>query len=171
MKAYVVDENVPIVANDSGRRIRVAPQANDACCLACVQVLRKIVKSGILIIDALDEVTNKYRTRLQYKGQPGVGDAFYKHVVDHQYNRKRVRRISVTRHDDREFEEFPAVEALATFDRSDRIFVALALAAPENPEVLNALDSDYSEHDEALKSVGVKVRELCPQCIRRGRGA
>jgi hypothetical protein len=37
MKAYVVDENVPIVANDSTHPEPKAPQADKACRLACVQ--------------------------------------------------------------------------------------------------------------------------------------
>ena len=169
MKAYVIDENVPIVANDIVRPVKIATQADDACRLACVQALRKAVKSGIVIVDTLGEVLEKYRAKLQYKGQPGVGDAFYKHVVDHQFNRKRVRRTAVPRHSKREFEHFPEVDALATFDRSDRIFVALAIASPEAPEILNSVDSDYTEHRIPLASAGVKVREICPQCIRISR--
>jgi hypothetical protein len=166
MKAYVIDENVPIVANDNVRRVRIAPQADDACRLACIRMLRKIVKSGLVVVDTAGEVIDKYRSQLQYRGQPGVGDAFYKHVVDHQFNQKKVRQTLVLKHDERGFEDFPAAEELATFDRSDRIFIALALASPESAEILNALDSDYSEHGEALTNVGVKVREICPQCIR-----
>jgi hypothetical protein len=65
MKAYVVDENVPIVANDSVRREPKAPQADVACRLACVQMLLRIVKSGILIIDSVGEVLEAYLGHLQ----------------------------------------------------------------------------------------------------------
>jgi hypothetical protein len=60
--------------------------------------------------------------------------------------------------------------ALKTFDPSDRIYVALALAALERPHILNAVDSDYAEHKAALEAVGVRVDEISPQCIRKSRG-
>jgi hypothetical protein len=170
MNAYVVDENVPIVANDSVRSEPKAPQADKRCRIACVQALNCIVKSGILIIDSEGEVLENYRAYLQHKGQPGVGDAFYKHVIDHQFNRKKVRRILIAKNAQHEFEDFPADPALATFDPSDRVYVALAVAAPEKPHILNAVDSDYSEHKTALEGVGVHVYEVCPQCIRKRQG-
>jgi len=170
MKAYVVDENVPIVANDSVRLEPKAPQADIDCRLACVQALRSIVKSGILIVDSAGEVLENYRRHLQHRGQPGVGDAFFKHIIDHHFNRRKVRRVSLVKNAKRGFEAFPAEAALATFDRSDRIYIALALAALEKPHVLNAVDSDYCEHKAALGGAGVHVHEICPQCIRKPRG-
>jgi hypothetical protein len=169
MNAYVLDENVPIVANDSVRSKPKAAQADMACRLACVQALKCVVQSAIIIIDSAGGVLERYRVYLQHRGQPGVGDAFFKHIIDHQYNRKKVRRIALTRHPHREFEEFPVDASLETFDLSDRIFVALALAAPENPQILNAVDSDYIEHKTALESAGVHVHEICPQCLRKPR--
>jgi hypothetical protein len=112
-------------------------------------------------------VLEKYRRYLQHKGQPGVGDAFFKHVIDHQYNPKKIRRIRIEENADRIFEAFPADASLATFDRSDRVFVTLALVARGNPRILNAVDSDYAEHKAVLEGVGVLVHELCPNCIRR----
>jgi hypothetical protein len=168
MNAYLVDENVPIVANDTIRPQPKAPQADNVCRLACVQALRSVVKSGILVIDDAGEVLENYRRHLNRRCQPGVGDAFFKHIIDHQFNRRKVRRIPMAKNAHGEFEAFPADDAsLATFDHSDRIFVALALAAADHPHILNAVDSDYSEHKKALETVGVHVRELCPQCIRK----
>jgi hypothetical protein len=169
MSAYVVDENVPIVANDSVHPNPKSPQADNLCRLDCVKALRQIVRSGILIIDTAGEVVNKYRRHLRPRGQPGVGDAFFRHIINHQFDRRKVRRISLARNAQAEFEAFPVDTALATFDPSDRIYVALAVAAPERPSILNAVDSDYAEHKAALEGVGVYVYEICPQCIRKVR--
>lgn len=167
MTAYVVDENVTIVANDQARPQPKAPQADLVCRLACIRALRAVVRAGVVIIDDEGEVLALYRKYLSGSGQPGVGDAFLKHLSDHQFDRRKVRRIALTRNDDREFEEFPMDSRLRTFDRADRIFVALAVAAPENPVVLNAVDSDYDEYAEALAAEGVRVRELCRKCLRK----
>ena len=95
MPAYVVDENVPIVANDSSRRKPKTPQADRACRDACTRALTSVVKEGILIIDSDGVVLENYRRHLQHKGQPGIGDAFFKHVVDRQFDRRKVRRIPI----------------------------------------------------------------------------
>lgn len=80
MNAYVVDENVPIVANDYVRAEPRAPQADNTCRLACIQALRRAVKSGIIVIDDAGDILEHYRQHLRHHGQPGVGDAFFKHV-------------------------------------------------------------------------------------------
>jgi hypothetical protein len=167
MNAYVVDENVPIVANDSNRPQPKAPQADVACRLACVLALKRVVKSGILVIDSAGEVLDNYRRHLQHRGQPGVGDAFFRHVFNNQFNPKHVHRISIARSAEGGYEDFPADEVLRAFDPSDRIFVTLALVAPEDPRILNAVDSDYAEHKSRLEAIGVRVQELCLHCIRQ----
>jgi hypothetical protein len=170
MPAYVVDENVPIVANDSSRQTLGTPQADAACRDACVRALNSAVKSGLVVIDDEGVVLGKYREHLKPNGQPGVGYAFFKHVIDRQFDRKKVRRTSIQPNGDREFEVFPVHASLATFDRSDRIYVALALAAPQNPVIINAVDSDYAEYREALEYAGVFVKELCLNCVRVREG-
>ncbi|HSU82609.1 MAG TPA: hypothetical protein VLR69_09330, partial [Thermoanaerobaculia bacterium] len=54
---------------------------------------------------------------------------------------------------------------LAAFDPSDRKFVAVAVASGEQPEILNASDTDWWHHREALSRHGVEVRFLCPQLM------
>jgi len=50
---------------------------------------------------------------------------------------------------------------LARFDRSDRKFVAVALASQLNPNVLNATDTDWWHYRECLAKHGVRVVFLC----------
>jgi hypothetical protein len=165
----VVDENVPIVANDSLKNPRRTPQANGACILSCIAILRTIVRQDTIVLDDFGEVLERYRRSLSGTGQPGTGDAFFKFLFDNQYNPDKVRRIVLNKNEDGEFEAFPTDQSLANFDRSDRIFVSLALTAPERPVILNAVDSDYSQHLRALTLAGVRVEELCPDCIRPSR--
>jgi hypothetical protein len=70
MPAYIVDENVAIVANDSSRKVTKAWQADEACRVACINALTSVVKSGILVVDCDGVVLEKYRRYLQHKGQP-----------------------------------------------------------------------------------------------------
>jgi hypothetical protein len=161
----IVDENVAIVANDNSRRDRLAVQADEVCQLECIKALRSIVKNGITVIDDAGEILRKYREYLSGRGQPGVGDAFLKHIYDNQYNKRKVQRTPLAVNEDGTYSDFPSSPGLNTFDPSDRVFVALARASTKRAVILNALDSDYSEHAEPLQEAGIKVIELCPDCI------
>ena len=70
-----------------------------------------------------------------------------------------LRRVAVTPSDDdrRGFDELPENR----FDRSDRKFLAVAVAA--KAVVLNATDSDWGEHESLMDELGVEVKQLCPQ--------
>ncbi|MCY3786637.1 MAG: hypothetical protein OXG47_07930 [bacterium] len=68
--------------------------------------------------------------------------------------------------EDRGFQEFPDDPALAGFDRDDRVFVAVSIAAGVYNVILNAVDSDYYLHSESLRRAGVIVEELCPSELK-----
>ena len=156
MTTFVVDTNVAIVANGRGTH------ADKQCQLTCVQRLKSLVAGETVAIDdgnrILDEYRNHYRNH-RFSGGPGVGDVFFKHVFDNQYQGKRVRRVAVTpiEDDQRGFEELRE----NTFDRSDRKFLAVAVAA--GAVVLNATDSDWGEQAALMDALGVEVNQLCPQ--------
>ena len=56
---------------------------------------------------------------------------------------------------------------LKGFDCNDRKFVATAVAAQKllkaTVPIVNAVDSDYVEHLDALRALGVRVEFLCPE--------
>lgn len=166
MTAAVVDENVPIVANDVARiatnRKPLAPQASNKCRLAAVRFLRDQIANGVIVIDNGGACLSKYRKRLSGKGQPGVGDAFLRHLSDNAYNSARVEQVELQEIDG-EYCAFPDDVSLETFDHDDRIFVALALSSALTPQLINAADSDYRQHARALAKAGVVVNEICDQ--------
>ena len=156
MTAFVVDTNVAIAAN--GRETH----ADLHCRLACVETLKGLVEREIVAIDDGNLILDEYRNHLNFAGSPGVGDLFFKHVFDHQYQGGRVRRVLVTpAGDERGFEELPENR----FDPSDRKFLAVAVAA--RAVVLNAMDSDWGEQQALMDELGVEVKELCPQHVAR----
>ena len=151
MTPFVVDTNVAIVAN--GRET----DADEQCRLSCIKRLRSLADDEVVAIDNLGLILAEYKKRLHFSGMPGVGDAFFKHVFNNQFQEKRVRRVTVTRSDDarRGFEELPQ----NAFDPSDRKFLAVSVVA--GAVVLNATDSDWAEQDELMDRLGVEVRQLC----------
>ncbi|MDO9226177.1 MAG: hypothetical protein Q8M09_07850 [Pseudomonadota bacterium] len=151
----VVETNVTIAAN--GRDTH----ASLGCQYDCVEFLEKLasVKSrDQILLDAGGLILDEYRPYLNYKGQPGTGDLFYKFLHDHMYLDKRVKQVSISPVADetRGFEELPA----NSLDKSDRKFLAVAVVA--KGAVVNALDSDWHEQATFIKALGVPVKQLCP---------
>lgn len=156
----MLDTNVAVVAN--GR----TPQAGDDCVEACITTLVELREHHRVLVDDRGLIFDEYRRRLSPSGQPGLGDAFFKWLWDNQGNPDHCRQVRITpTKDGRGFDEFPDDPALADFDPSDRKFVAVALASEGSPPILNASDTDWWNHREALSRHGVEVRFLCPELM------
>ena len=158
----IVDTNVPIVANE-----RDAAQASPDCVRRCIALLREFgCDQRLLVIDDDWQILREYQTLLRSSGQPGVGDAFLRWVLTNRANPRRCEQVHITSSDAHEdqwdYDEFPHTPDLQGFDRSDRKFVAVALAHAEHPPVVNATDSDWWDHQDALVTHDVRVEFLCP---------
>lgn len=162
MAAFVVDTNVPIIANGKSH-------ADPACVIACLDVLLDVRSDGMIVLDDAMRILNEYMDHLSLAGEPGAGDAFMKWAWSVQADDNQCERVRLTpRYENGadDFAEFPDDPDLATFDRSDRKFVAAALASHREPVILNAVDSDWAESHEALARNGLTIRFLCPQHVR-----
>lgn len=150
---FVVDTNVAIAAN--GRDTH----ADDSCRRACVQKIRSLTKGKVIVLDDQGQIMQEYGKHLRFSGAPGVGDAFFKYLFDHQYQGRKVKRVRIQPCDDerRDFEELP-VNGL---DRSDRKFLAVAVAS--RATIVNATDSDWSEQRSLMEGLKVTIEQLCPQ--------
>ena len=155
MTVFVVDTNVAIAANGRGTH------ADIRCQLTCVQRLKSLVARETVAIDHGNLILDEYKNHPNFSGGPGVGDVFFKHVFNNQYQCEHVRRVAVTPAEDdrRGFDVLPE----NTFDRSDRKFLAVAVVA--RAVVLNATDSDWGEQEALMDELGVEVSQLCPQHV------
>jgi hypothetical protein len=163
MDAFVVDTNVPMGANGQSH-------ADPACVIACVDALSFVRSEGVIVLDDGMLILKEYIDHLSMGGEPGPGDAFMKWVWNVQADENRCERVVLTPRDENgeeNFAEFPDDPDLADFDRSDRKFAAAALASLKEPEVLNALDSDWADSHDALVRNGLTIRFLCPQHVCR----
>ncbi len=157
----VVDTNVLVVANG-----RDCPQANTACIRLCRQQVQRIQQSGGLLIDDAWHIIREYKKEVSQSGQPGLGDAFLRWVLTNRGNPEQCQQVRISELSDNEFAEFPDDLALEKFDPSDRKFVAVALTHPDCPPILNAVDSDWKQFGAALAKHGVRVEQLCPDCLK-----
>lgn len=158
MVAAVVDTNVAVVANGAHE------QATDLCRLICTKKLISIRKTGIAVVDNLGLIFDEYKKHFCFSGQPGVGDAFFKHIHNNLGNAQKVEIVTINPTDENlvEFEEFPDDPDLVGFDKTDRKFVAVAIKSTQNPSILNAVDSGWEPYRQALLVNGVTVLQLCP---------
>ncbi|HYF16865.1 MAG TPA: hypothetical protein VEA40_03280 [Ramlibacter sp.] len=154
----VIDTNVLVVANGA------SPQADLQCQYACNQALEAARAQGVAIDDA-QRILSEYRAYCSHSGQPGLGDAFFRWLWNQQGNPQKCHSVPITPHGVRGFEEFPDDPRLGTFDRSDRKFVAVALAAGNQPPILNATDSDWWQVRAVLAECDVHIEFVCPQCM------
>jgi len=150
----VVDTNVAVVTNGGSQ------QATPACVAACNQRLARVRKEGI-VLDESWHILREYMRNLRSDGEPGVGDEFLKWVLTIKADPRFCAWVHINPQNG-SYAEFPSDPELASFDPSDRKFVAVALAHPDRPPILNATDSDWWHHRDALARHGVTVDFICP---------
>jgi len=153
---FVVDTNVAIVANEK------SGQASPECVIACVDYLNEIMLNESLALDDKWRILKEYTTYLKSEGQPGVGDRFLRWILLNQATGK-IDFVPITslENDSTNFKEFPSDPHLEKFDPADRKFVAVTLAHPEHPPVLNAVDPGWWLFRSALEDNGVNIQFLC----------
>jgi hypothetical protein len=152
MKRRVVDTNVAVVAN--GRNTN----ASFRCRRAAIDALASLLRRGRIVIDAGGEMTSEYEIYCYPRGQPGVGDRFFREVLMN-YHGQKVERVALAKRTDGSFVDFPADPALDKFDLSDRKFAAAARKVAV--QAMNATDSDWSHHRPTLSSNGIEVEFVC----------
>lgn len=156
----VIDTNVLVVANYGHEN------ASTHCVEQCIDAL-SAARSDQVFIDDEQRILGEYRDHSSHSGQPGVGDAFFKWLWDNQGNTRYCKKVPITPHEGREFEEFPEDADLDGFDRSDRKFVAVAVASNEEPPILNASDTDWWNYRETFEKNGINLDFLCEELMER----
>lgn len=153
---YTIDTNVAVVAN--GRSdIDQHGKPTIACRLATVQFLVQIIQTGTIFLDLEGEMAAEYRRYLQPRGQPGVGDRFYREILNSHPD--RIVRVSLAKRNDGEFLNCPQSLIDINFDPADRKFAAMASIT--GAHVVNSTDSDWVNHAEEIRQSGIIVQNLC----------
>lgn len=149
----VVDTNIAVVAN--GRDVT----ASVSCQIASIELLEALIDNGKIMIDSSGDILLEYKKRLHAEGQPGVGDLFFRHILDNQGNSKRVRIVDPE--GDRTIGLRDAFRNgdLARFDPADRPFALCSVSG--RVAVAIATDSDWVEHEAGLQACGVRVHYVC----------
>ena len=167
--AVIVDTNVAVVANGQ------SPQASPNCVAICINRLERIIRGEEkLVLDSEWIILGEYLRNLRSSGEPGTGDRLLRWTLANKDRLCDLVPITPVNGSENEFEEFPDDPALNDFDPDDRKFIAVAVAHPEKPPILQAVDTQWWDFREALQENGVTVAFICEDDIQRlhaGTGA
>lgn len=160
-KKRIVDTNVAVIAN--GRNVN----ASADCQKRAISLLGDLVERGCVSIDSTGAILTEYNKRLHAAGQPGVGDLFYRHILDNQGNAKRVK-IHNTEHARADaLRDAFSKGSLDRFHIDDRCFAFCGAVA--RVPVSTATDSDWTQHESGLSACGVQVEFVCGRAAATGR--
>lgn len=164
MKAVIADTNVVLVSVG-------AFEADGGCPTLqlktwCVDLVVRLMRGELeLVIDASREIVEEYFKKVP---QFPLGQEFIKWLSQNIWTGSTVRRVAI-RKNKSGYAEFPADPKLAEFDRSDRKFIAVAVADGGKSTICEATDGKWWKWAKALKSHGIRVafgdeafaKELC----------
>jgi hypothetical protein len=151
MLRRVIDSNVAIVAN--GRETNAGPK----CRLRAIERLNELLADGQIVVDVAGEMIDEYRRYCEPKGQPGVGDRFFREILMNYEG--KIERVHLEKDDEGNFVDFPKDPDLAGFDHDDKKFAAAGRKA--QCPVANATDSDWLDYRVPLERNGVEIEFVC----------
>ncbi|MGV2069099.1 hypothetical protein [Agrobacterium sp. 22-226-1] len=151
MPRYVIDTNVPVVANGASANVNID------CRMAAVELLQSAIEKGVIFLDSAGDIQEEYRRYLDPKGQPGVGDRFYLEILNSHPG--RIARVDVPKGTDGQYVDLPKPIIDSGFDPSDRKFAAVAAKA--KARVFNAVDTDWIEQRAVIEENGIPITFLC----------
>ena len=167
MKRCVIDTNVLITAN----KVLSCPSDGDVSLYPdllekCVKILLQIKKKRTyVVLDTDDEIYGEYKKYLNFSGQPGVGDIFFKWLNDNRYSFPDTERISLHK-EDHGYLEFPPEMYDVNVDPSDMIFFAVSNAHKYKPVILEATDAKWWNWKDAAKKFGIHIMFIDEQYMR-----
>ena len=151
----VADTNVAVVAN------ALSEQASEDCVETCADWLEEIMRGEEkLVLDNGWIILREYMQNLRSNGAD-VGDRFLGWILVNKDDRCDLVPITPVNGSENEFEGFPDDTALDEFDPDDRKFIAVAVAHPESPPILQAVDSQWWDFRDVLREKGVTVEFIC----------
>ncbi|MGU3643429.1 hypothetical protein ACLBXX_00555 [Microbacterium sp. C23T] len=112
--------------------------------------------TDVILEDTIGNVLNEYKNYMQFSGQPGVGDYFFRWYLQNRWDGRRVGRVELDPAQPLT-QYLPA--SLHSFDPSDHKWIAVYIQGSADV-IVNATDSDWAESRELLLEHSIKVREL-----------
>ena len=163
---YVVDTNVLIAASavDANSPITLEATPDDPeLRLRVWEWLATFQESpSRLVLDGQDQILKEYTNKL------GFND-YGREMLVHKYSTSSVDLVDIL-FDDDGYAYLDGTLATLIHDKSDRKFVAAALAAIDGFGeclIANSGDTDWYDWEDGLRNVGVEVEQIIPEWSRQ----
>ena len=168
MSHLIIDTNVPLKAAN----FHPVDEVDRKCSQACLSFIKKLMSSDeIIVLDTGQEVLSEYRRKIDTHSEGNAASQFLKWIMRKIALGKNVVQYQITPTGNNNYAEFPISPEFEKFDRSDRKFVALAKADPNNPCIYNGSDTDWWNFRKALEVNGVHIVFLCEEyMIAKSKG-
>lgn len=158
MAEYIVDTNVPLVAQGT------ANQMSGSCEMNCAEFLEKLFQGHFkLVIDSNYHLIGEYEKKMNKGSQVQYGNRFLKWIYTNQANTLKIKTVEIEQIDEFNFAEVPQSLIDINFDNSDRKFVAVAIANKNLAPIVQAADSKWIGWEEALTNEGITIYFLCKE--------
>lgn len=170
MDAVIVDTNVIVIANDTDNKRK---DCRDRCQDRLQQITNQREK---VVIDDKWRILGEYKDNTRPNTRKGIGDLFVKRLLQNLGNPNICTTVHITPlvENGTDFVEFPNNDnALASFHKKDRKFIAAALAHKQGvgqaPVILLAIDRGWLQFADALANYEVSVDLICEEDMQRPR--
>lgn len=161
MMEYIIDTNVPLVAQGTAAQMSANCEKNSA------DFLEKLFQGQFnLVIDSDYHLIGEYEKQLPKGSQAQYGNRFLKWIYTNQANPLKIKTVQINQIDEYNFEEVPQSLIDIGFDNSDRKFVAVAIANKNQAPIAQAADSKWINWEETLNSEGISVNFLCKEELK-----
>ena len=169
MKRCVIDTNVIVTANKAilgldDDFVKKYPEL----IIKCIHFLEKIKKMDgktYVVLDEDDEIFNEYKTHMNFSGQPGVGDSFFKWLHDIRWSFPETERIKLHKTENG-YSEFPTDMEQIGVDPSDKKFFSVSNGHPSKPNIYEATDAKWWNWRDAAKLCGINIKFIDEQYMR-----
>lgn len=159
----IVDTNVPLTAGEEACPLGVE------CREACIHTIRDIWEGRHrLVLDGSGIIFRQYQENFGKRGDLGIAGRFQAWLLRNLFIPEHVKLVDIQPIDDYgDFEELPDEVRQSDFDRSDRVFVALALANGNAAPIVQAADSKWIGWEAMLSRHGITLEFPCRQALEQ----
>ena len=134
--------------------------------IKCIETLLRIKQKDIYVVfDTDEEVFNEYKNYMNFSGQPGVGDIFFKWLHDNRWSFPDTERVKLHK-TKKGYVEFPDKMEQINIDPNDMKFFALSYAHKITPVILEASDSKWWLWRGVAMECGIKIIFMDEQYMR-----
>ena len=162
---YIVDTNVPIKASN----LNPLNILDKKCSLSCLSFIKKLMQStDVVVLDSGNEILKEYQNNFPSWGQDTIATIFLRWVLRNLTLRDggQVELYPITKTAEGVYEEYPCSQNFATFDPSDKKFIALSNAHPDRPPIVEGSDSLWWGYREVFKNADIHIIFLCEEYVR-----